>query len=150
MPLPQDCLTKTFVRARTLTSVSGSVSLTEPLDTQDSYWLKYRFHSAGAGTTLTARQVKENEAEGLRRIGRKLPLTVAQRCLLTKEVAALEAELAIMDACENLTHREFDKAADHLAHANEYYRKHRIRWAIRALKMFPRWTARILVDRMKS
>lgn len=112
--------------------------------------VKYRFHSAGAGTTLTARQVKENEAECLRRIGRKLPLTVAQRCLLTKEVAALEAELAIMDACENLTHREFDKAADHLAHANEYYRKHRIRWAIRALKMFPRWTARILVDRMKS
>jgi hypothetical protein len=112
--------------------------------------VKYRFHSAGAGTTLTARQVKENEAECLRRIGRKLPLTVAQRCLLTKEVAALEAEHAIMDACENLTHREFDKAADHLAHANEYYRKQRIRWAIRALKMFPRWTARILVDRMKS
>jgi hypothetical protein len=112
--------------------------------------VKYRFHSAGAGTTLTARQVKENEAECLRRIGRKLPLTVAQRCLLTKEVAALEAELAIMDACENLTHREFDKAADHLAHANEYYRKQRIRWAIRALKMFPRWTARILVDRMKN
>lgn len=121
----------------------GSIGYTRQL------LVKYRWHSAGAGTTLTARQVKENEAECLRRIGRKLPLAGTQRALLTKEIGALEAELAIMDAYENLTHREFDKAAAHLAEANEYYRRQRITLAIKALKICPRLTARILIGRMK-
>ena len=111
--------------------------------------VKYRWHGAGVGTTLTPRQIKINEAECLRRAARKLPLTPGQRSLITKEVAALEAELAMMDAQEALTRQEFDRAAAHLAEANKYYRKPRISLAVQGLKMFPGWTARILKDRMK-
>ena len=110
--------------------------------------VKYRWHGAGAGTTLTRRQIKENEAECLRRAGRKLALTPGQRSVLTKEVAALEAELAMMDAHEALTRQEFDRAAVHLAAANKYYRKPRISLAVQGLKMFPGWIARLLIGRM--
>jgi glycosyltransferase involved in cell wall biosynthesis len=111
--------------------------------------VKYRWHGAGAATTLTPRQIKANEAECLRRAARKLPLTPGQRSVLTKEVEALEAELAMMDAHEALTRQEFDRAASHLAEANKYYRHPRISLAVQGLKMFPGWTARILIGRMK-
>ena len=111
--------------------------------------VKYRWHGAGVGTTLTRRQIKVNEAECLRRVGSKLRLTLGQRSLLTKEVAALEAELAMMDADEALTRQEFARAATHLAEANKYYRKPRISLAVRGLRMFPGWTARMLKSRMK-
>lgn len=111
--------------------------------------VKYRWHGGGVATTLTRRQIKANEAECLGRAGRKLPLTPEQRSLLTKEVAALEAELAMMDAHEALTRQEFDRAAAYLAEANKYYRKPRITLAVQGLKTFPGWTARILKGRMK-
>jgi len=111
--------------------------------------VKYRWHGAGAGTTLNTRQILVNEAECLGRIGRKLPLTMAQRSLVTQEIAALEAELATMDAYESLIRQEFDKAAGHLAQANKYLRRRGIRLAVQALKIFPRWTARILLARKR-
>ena len=121
----------------------GSIGYTRQL------LVKYRFHQAGAGTTLTRRQINENETECLSRIAKKIALSDAQRSMLAKEVAALKAELAIMDAYESLTHKEFGKAAIRLADANEFYRKQRITLAIKALKISPRWTARFLVERMK-
>lgn len=113
------------------------------------FLVKYRWHQGGAGTTLNSRQILVNETECVRRIGRKLPLTVAQRSLVAEEIAALEAELATMDAYESLDRQEFDKAAAHLAEANKYFRRQRLRLAIQALKIFPRWTARILTARKR-
>jgi Glycosyl transferase family 2 len=109
------------------------------------FLVRYRWHEAGVGTTLSARQILANEAECLRRVGRKLPLTMAQHSLVTQEVAKLEAELAMMDVYEGLARQEFHKAAADLAQANKYYGRQRIRLAVQALKIFPRSTARILV-----
>jgi len=107
--------------------------------------VKYRWHETGISTTLPARGIQENELECLRRVARKLPLTAAQQDLLAREIAALEAELAMADSYENLTRREYDRAAAHLAEANQYYRKATIGLAIRALKIFPGFTSRILM-----
>lgn len=111
--------------------------------------LKYRKYRTSLSGNLAARDVLRNEAECLRRLDRKLPLTPAQVSLIKHEVAGLEAELAMMDVYEYLARQEFDKAAAGLAQANEYYGKQRISLAVRGLKVFPRWTARILMARMK-
>ena len=112
--------------------------------------VKYRKHGAGATGKLGARDITSNEAECLRRLGKKLPLTVAQLSLLDREIAALEAELAMMDAYEGLSSQAFDKAAENLAQANAYYRDKRILLALYALRIFPRWTARYLLSRRKA
>lgn len=112
--------------------------------------LKYRRHGAGLSGNLEARDVVRNEAECLRRVGEKLPLTLAQRSLLKQEIAALEAELAMMDAYQGLSNQEFDKAAASLAQANAYYRDKRIVLAVHALKIFPHWVARILLSRRQA
>jgi len=111
--------------------------------------VKYRCHKSGVSAMLNDRQILENETECLRRVGRKLPLTMAQRSLLTQEVSALEAELAIMDAYQDLTRQKFDEAAAGLAQANKYYRVRRISLAVQALRIFPRWTARFLMARKR-
>jgi glycosyltransferase involved in cell wall biosynthesis len=111
--------------------------------------VKYRKHGAGVTSNLEARDVLKNEAECLRRVGGKLPLTLVQRSLLKQEIAALEAELAMMDAYQGLSNQEFDKAAASLVQANAYYRDKRIILAVQALKIFPHWAARILLSRSK-
>ena len=109
--------------------------------------VKYRKHGAGVTSNLETRDVIRNEAECLRRIDEKLPLTLAQRSLLKREIAGLEAELAMVDAYQGLSNHEFDKAAASLAEANLYYQDKRIVLAAHALKIFPHWVARILLSR---
>ena len=111
--------------------------------------VKYRRHDSGAASKLGARDINRNETECLRRVGEKLPLTLAQRTLLDREIAALEAELAMMDAYEVLSRQEFDRAAEKLVQANSHYRDTRIKLAVHALRVFPRWTARFLLSRRK-
>jgi hypothetical protein len=96
------------------------------------------------------RDINRNEVECLRRVGEKLPLTPAQRTLLDREIAALKAELSMMDAYEALSRQEFDQAAEQLAQANSHYRDKRIKLAVYALRIFPRWTARYLQTRRKE
>lgn len=112
--------------------------------------MKYRRHGPSLSSDLEPRDVARNEAECLRRVGEKLPLTLAQRSLLKQEIAALEAELAMMDAYQGLSNQEFDKAAASLAQANAYYRDKRIVLAVHALKIFPHWVARILLSRRQA
>ena len=111
--------------------------------------MRYRKHRAGKTAMLGARVRNRHEFESLRRLGEKLPLTLAQQSLLDREMGALEAELAMMDAYEDLSSQEFDKAAQKLAKANSYYRNKRIVLAVHALRIFPRWTARYLLSRRK-
>ena len=107
--------------------------------------VKYRRHDSGVTSKQAApRDINRREAECLRRVGEKLPLTLAQRTLLDREIAALKAELSMMDAYEALSRQEFDQAAEQLAQANSHYRDKRIKLAIHALRIFPRWTARYL------
>jgi len=76
----------------------------------------------------------------------------AQRGLIllgpaAEPLAGLEAELAMLDVYQDLVHREFKKAAKDLKAANRYYRDKRILLAMVALKIFPRWTSRLLLAR---
>jgi hypothetical protein len=109
--------------------------------------VKYRKHGAGVTGNLEASEVARNEVECLCRVGGKLPLSPAQRSLLEHEIAALEAELAMMDAYQSLSNQQFDQAAASLAQANAYYRDKRIVVALLALKIFPHWAARFLLSR---
>jgi glycosyltransferase involved in cell wall biosynthesis len=120
--------------------------------------VRYRRHDASICGRLGAQDIisgrigawqASNEAEGLRRVGQKLPLTIAQRSLLEREIAALEAELAMLDAYSGLLNQEFDKAVDNLVRANIYYRDKRLVLAVYALRICPQWTARILLARRK-
>lgn len=113
--------------------------------------VKYRRHDSGVTSKQAApRDINRNEAECLRRVGEKLPLTLAQRTLLDREIAAQKAELSMMDAYEALSRQEFDQAAEQLAQANSHYRDKRIKLAVYALRIFPRWTARYLQTRRKA
>jgi hypothetical protein len=96
-----------------------------------------------------ARDRNRHEFESLRRLGKKLPLTLSQLSLVNREIAALEAELAMIDAYEDLSSQAYDKAAEKLAQANAYYRDKRIILVAHALRIFPRWTARYLLSRRK-
>ena len=111
--------------------------------------VKYRKHGAGVTAKYKARDRNRHEFESLSRLGKKLPLTVAQQSLLNQEIAALEAELAMIDAYEDLSSQAFGKAAEKLAQANAFYHDKRIVLIMRALRIFPRWTARYLLSRRK-
>ena len=108
---------------------------------------KYRKNPNGAVAKLSPRDITENERECLLRIGTKLSLQGRQRTVLEREIAGLEAELAMIDMYEDLAHEEFEKAAKHLKEANRYYRDKRILLAMLALKIFPAWTSRRLIAR---
>jgi len=108
---------------------------------------KYRKNPDGAVAKLSPRDITQNERECLLRIGSKLPLESRQRTVLEREIAGLQAELAMIDVYEDLAHQQFHKAAKDLKQANRYYRDKRILLAMVALKIFPRWTSRLLLAR---
>lgn len=111
---------------------------------------KYRRYGASTVANLSAREIASNEAKCLRLLGRKLPLDPAQRALVEHEILALDAELAMMDAYEGLSRREFEKAAHKLAQANRYYRDKRLLIARFCLQVFLSWTARLLLARKNA
>lgn len=106
--------------------------------------VKYRKHGASISGSLGNYEVLKNEAESLRRVGKKLPLPASQRSLLNKEIAALEAELAMIEAYQHLKSQEIDQAAACLRRANAFYGNTRIKLALAELKVFPHLTGRIL------
>ncbi|MBV9181950.1 MAG: hypothetical protein JO356_11620, partial [Acidobacteria bacterium] len=111
---------------------------------------KYRRHPSGASGNLSREQIARNEANCLQTLANKLPLNGAQRVLLEREIAALEAELAMMGAYSCLRARQFPQALDRLKQANTFYRDFRILAASLALRVFPHWTARFLLSRRNS
>jgi hypothetical protein len=111
---------------------------------------KYRKNPDGAVAKLSPRDITQNERECLLRIGSKLPLESRQRTVLEREIAALEAEGAMIDMYEDLAHQEFHKAARDLRQANRYYRDKRILLAMLGLKIFPGWTSRLLLARKNA
>lgn len=113
----------------------------------DQVLVKYRKHAASITGAFGERDVTKKELESLRCLDRKLPLTSTQRSYVNKEIAALEAEIAMMDAYQHLSSHEFDQAYTCLRRANTYYRDARIKLALVNLKIFPRVTAKLLVLR---
>lgn len=111
---------------------------------------KYRRHDTSLTGKLSPQQIARNEAECLRIIGRKLPLNPGQRALVEREIRALEAELAMLEVYEGLANGEFNQAAQKLTEANQYYRDQRLLLAAISLKVFPRWTARLLLARQSA
>jgi glycosyltransferase involved in cell wall biosynthesis len=110
--------------------------------------VKYRQRSG----SLTSDPRKWNAAEivGLRRLGQKLKLSAAQRAVLCEEIAAGEAALALSDAQNYLASQKVAECVRHLRLANAYYRDPRITMALAGLRIFPRWSARILTRRWRK
>jgi glycosyltransferase involved in cell wall biosynthesis len=111
---------------------------------------KYRRHGASAAGNLSTTDIARNEAACLRHLGTKLPLAPEQRALLHHEIAALEAELAMVEAYKDLEEQRFHRAAAKLIEANKHYRDKRIAVAALALRILPSLTARILLSRKNS
>ena len=114
----------------------------------DQVLVKYRKHAASITGGLGDYEVLKNEVHFLRQVGKKLPLPASQRSLLNREIAALEAELAMIDAYQHLKNQEIDQAAACLRRANAFYGNTRIKLALAELKVFPHLTGRILAARL--
>jgi glycosyltransferase involved in cell wall biosynthesis len=111
---------------------------------------KYRRHGASAAGNLSTIGIAKNEAACLRHLGKRLPLAPQQRALVHQEIAALEAELAMMEAYKDLEEQKFPGAAAKLIEANKHYRDKRIAVAAFALRILPSLTARVLLSRKNS
>jgi glycosyltransferase involved in cell wall biosynthesis len=99
--------------------------------------------------SLFSRRYNVAEIDALRRLGKKLDLTEAQRVLLAEEIAAAEAAVALNDAFDHLSADRFRQGERCLAEANTYFGDPRITVTRFGLKTFPRWTARMLNKRLK-
>jgi glycosyltransferase involved in cell wall biosynthesis len=104
--------------------------------------VKYRQRTGSL--TSDPRKWNAAEAVALRRLGEKLELSAAQRAVLKEEIAACEAALALRDAQDYLAQQKLHEGVRCLRQANRYYRDARIDIALASLRIFPRWTARLL------
>ena len=107
--------------------------------------VRYRKHANSISGRWDDRVIARNEANILRLVGKKLPLSASQRAILNNQVAVYEAELAMMDSFQHLSNHEFDQAAACLRQANAYYQNPKIKLTLAGLKIFPHWTARALI-----
>ncbi len=106
--------------------------------------VKYRRHAASISGNFDDLTIIRNEAKILRLVGKKLPLTALHRAMLNKEVAALDAEGAMIEAHQHLSNQEFRQASACFRQANAYYQNPKIKLTLAALKVFPRLSARAL------
>ena len=106
--------------------------------------VKYRQRPGSLTSDPRNRKWNVAEIAALTRLGETLALNAEQRAVLSREIAACQAALALSDARDYLGNKEFQQAARCLRRANAYYRDPRIGLALAGLRLFPRWTARIL------
>jgi glycosyltransferase involved in cell wall biosynthesis len=111
--------------------------------------VKYRQRPGSLTDDPRRRKWNAAEIDALRRLGKKLDLTEAQRRLLAEEIAAADAALALGDAYRHISEHEFGRATQCLRLANTYYRDPRITAASVCLNAFPRLTARLLNWRLQ-
>ena len=106
--------------------------------------VKYRQRPGSLTSDPGNRNWRIAEGQALRRLGEKLDLTEAQRTLLTEEIGAADAALALSDAYRHISEGEFGKAGQCFRSANAYYGDPRVTVASVCLNAFPRLTARLL------
>jgi len=111
--------------------------------------VKYRQRPGSLTSDPRNRKWRQAEIEALRKLGAKLNLSEAQRKLLTEEIAAADAGLALDDAYHHMAANEFREAVRCFRAANAHYRDPRISVASACLRAFPRLAGPLLNWRWK-
>ena len=103
--------------------------------------LKYRLSSTSLSGSNVARA--ERNVTALEFVARKYELTREEQDVVDEQIAFAEAEVELEKGKFWLTRERFSKAKDHIAAANEYYKKPKLLLIEWMLRLFPSLTLKL-------